>query len=147
MTATSRLALGFAAGFLSHVIFQGALGTALHAAGVNPSLPWSLAPVPPLGVPHTLNLGFWDGLWGIAYALLEPRLTARTGRLPGGLVFGAAALLVDWFVVLPLKGFGVGGGFHPAALPVEFAYAATFGASMALLYHAGLRLAERPVPR
>jgi hypothetical protein len=47
-------------------------------------------PVPPFGVPKTLNLGFWAGLWGVGYALIEPRLTALFGRWLGGLVYGLA---------------------------------------------------------
>ena len=47
-------------------------------------------PVPPLGVPKSLSLAFWAGLWGVAYALLEPRLTALLGWWAGGLVFGLA---------------------------------------------------------
>ena len=88
-TTSIRLFIGFLAGLLSHLIFQGAFGSILYAAHVLPTLPWSLTPVPPLGVPKTLSLGFWAGLWGMAYALLEPRLTARLGWWVGGLVFGA----------------------------------------------------------
>src|SRR3712207_8471108 len=62
-STSTRLFVGFAAGFLSHLFFQGALGTGLYAAHILPSLPWSLAPVPPLGVPRTISLGFWAGLW------------------------------------------------------------------------------------
>ena len=46
-TISARLALGFAAAALSHVIFQGALGAALHAGNLVPELVWSLEPVPP----------------------------------------------------------------------------------------------------
>ena len=53
-TTSTRLFSGFIAGFLSHLIFQGALGSALYAAHLLPTLPWSLAPVPPLGVPMSL---------------------------------------------------------------------------------------------
>ena len=46
-TISARLALGFVAAALSHVIFQGALGAALHAGNLVPELVWSLEPVPP----------------------------------------------------------------------------------------------------
>src|SRR5687768_11731960 len=106
--ALKRLSLGFAAGALSHVIFQGSFGALLHAVDVLPAVPWSLMPVPPFGVPRTINFAFWAGLWGLGYALLEPRLTARLGRWLGGLVYGAAPLAGLWFVVQPLKGLAVG---------------------------------------
>jgi hypothetical protein len=88
MSISGRLVLGFVAGFLSHLIFQGAFWSALYAANLLPGLPWSLAPVPPLGVPRSLSLGFWAWLWGVVYVLLEGQLTAllgwvgRRARLP-----------------------------------------------------------------
>ena len=142
-TTATRLLLGFLAGLLSHLIFQGAFGSILYAAHVLPSLPWSLMPVPPLGVPKTLSLGFWAGLWGLAYVLLEPRLTARFGWWLGGLVFGVLPLAVLWFVVLPLKGLGIGGGFHLAKVPIEIGFHAAFGIGVAIIFRLGLVLARR----
>ena len=147
MSATStRLLLGFLAGFLSHLIFQGGLGSILYAAHLVPALPWSLMPVPPLGVPKSLSFAFWAGLWGLVYALLERRLTARLGWWSGGLVFGLALpLVVYWFVVLPLKGFGIGGGFHLAMVPIEVAFHAVFGIGTAIIFRSGLALARQSV--
>jgi hypothetical protein len=142
-TLSTRLVLGFAAGFLSHLVFQGAFGSVLYAAHLLPALPWSLVPVPPLGVPRTVSLGVWAGLWGMLYAVLEPRLTARLGRWPGGLAFGTLPLAGHWFVALPLKGFGVGGGFHPTMVPIEIGFHLVFGLGLAVLFRAGLLLAQR----
>ena len=131
--SATRLFLGFLAGFLSHLIFQGAFGSMLYAANLLPALPWSLAPVPPLGVPRSINLGFWAGLWGLVYAVLEPRLTARFGWLVGGLVFGLVGpLLAFWIIVLPLKGLGIGGGFHPATVPIHVGFHAAYGIGVAI---------------
>lgn len=143
-TTLSRPALGFAAGFLSHLVFQGALGVTLHAAGLLPGLPWSLEPVPPFDVPKTLSLGFWAGLWGLGYALVERPLTARLGWLVGGLALGLPALLVWWFVSLPLAGAGVAGGFEPVALLIHVAFHAIFGVGTAILFRAAQPLARRP---
>jgi hypothetical protein len=142
MSATpTHLVLGFLAGALSHLIFQGGFGVILYIAHLIPALLWSLAPVPPLGVPRSLSLAFWAGLWGLVYALLEPRFTALFGWWAGGLVFGLALpLLVYWFVVLPLKGAGVGGGFHLAMVPIEVGFHAIFGIGVAILYRSGLTL-------
>jgi hypothetical protein len=137
----SRLLLGFGAGALSHVVFQGALGTAYFAAGLIPGLPWSFEPLPPFGVPRTINFAFWAGLWGIAYALLEPRLTARVGRIQGGLAFGVAAMLVRWFVVLPLKGAPVVEGFVPNLVIVYLGFHLIFGIGLAVIFGAALGLA------
>jgi hypothetical protein len=142
-TLPTRLALGFAAGFLSHLLFQGAFGSALHAAHILPSLPFSLAPVPPFGVPRTISLGTWAGVWALLYAVIEPRLTARLGRWPGGIAFGVLPLLGHWFVALPLKGLGIGGGFHARMVPIEIGFHLVFGLGVAILFQAGLRLAQR----
>ena len=145
MSSSSRLLLGFFAGFLSHLIFQGAFGSILYAANVLPVLPFSLDPVPPLGVPKTLNLGFWAGLWGIGYALLERQLTARFGWWLGGLVFGLAPLAIFWFAVLPLKGLGAGGGFDPTVVPIHVGFHEAFGIGVAIIFQAALTLARRRV--
>ena len=41
---STRILFGFIAGALSHVIFQGALGTLYFAVDMIPALPWSLKP-------------------------------------------------------------------------------------------------------
>ncbi|KAA2238259.1 hypothetical protein [Salinarimonas soli] len=144
MSTTNRILVGFAAGFLSHVIFQGALGAALYAAHLIPALPWSLAGVPPLGIPRTVSLGCWAGLWGIAYVLLEPRITAALGRWTGGIAFGLVGpLMGHWFVAQPLRGLGVGGGFHAGMIPIEIAFHAVFGFGLAVLVWAAFGLGRR----
>ena len=145
-TISKRLLIGFAAGALSHVIFQGALGTVLYAADLQPALVWSLKPVPPLGVPTTVNNMFWDGLWGVLYAVIEPRLTPRIGRLGGGLALGLASLLIFWFIVLPLKGSGLG-DIEGIKIASHVAYDLVFGIGTALLFWAGTGLTRRPVAR
>ena len=145
MSISSRLLLGFFAGFLSHLIFQGAFGSILYAANVLPALPFSLDPVPPFGVPKTLNLGFWAGLWGVGYALLERQLTARFGWWLGGLVYGVAPLAIFWFAVLPLKGLGAGGGFDPAVVPIHVGFHEAFGIGLAIIFQTALTLARRKV--
>ncbi|WP_106511486.1 hypothetical protein [Allosphingosinicella deserti] len=140
----ARILLGFAAGALSHVVFQGALGVVYFSADMIPGLPWSFKPLPPFGVPTTLNFAFWAGLWGIAYALLERRLTARLGRIGGGLLFGVAAMLVRWFIVLPLKGAEIVEGFVPNLVVVYTGFHLIFGIGLAILFGAGLRLVPQP---
>jgi hypothetical protein len=130
---SNRLLLGFGAGALSYLIFQGALGSLYFAADLIPALPWSLRPVPPLGVPVSVSLAFWAGLWGIVYAAVEPRLTPRLGWIAGGIVFGIAPLLVRWFVVLPLKGAPVAEGLQPMALGIYVGFHLIFGLGLAVI--------------
>jgi hypothetical protein len=141
---STRLVVGFGAGALSHAIFQCGLGTILYTAGLLPELPLSLVPVPPWGVPTTINNMFWDGLWGMLYALGEPRLTPRLGRVGGGLILGLASLLIFWLVVLPLKGSGIG-AIGTAEIMIDVAFDLVFGIGTAWLFWAGLRFAHRPV--
>ena len=119
-TTSTRLLAGFGAGALSHVIFQGGLGAVYYAADIIPALPWR-----------------------IAYALLEPRLTARLGRVPGGLAIGVAAMLARWFVVLPLKGAPVAEGLVPQAVGIYAGFHLAFGIGLALIYGAALGVFRR----
>jgi hypothetical protein len=126
-----RLTLGFAAGALAHLIFQGLLGAILYALDLRPALVWSVVPVPPFGVPVTLNNMFWDGLWGSLYGLAAPRLSRMVGRFGGGVLLGLASLALYLAVVLPLKGSGL------PALPrlLELvAFDMTFGLGTAFLF-------------
>lgn len=54
-------------------------------------------------------------------------------------------LVAYWFIVLPLKRFGIGGGFHLAMVPIEAAFHAVFGIGTAIIFRSGLVLAQRRV--
>jgi hypothetical protein len=142
--SAKRLAAGFAAGFLSVLVFSSGAIALYQAFGAPvPFAPWSMAPVPPFGVPQTLSAAFFGGLWGVAYAAVEPWLTARLGWLAGGLVvFGALPLLVLWFVVFPLKGIPVGGGFTAFGLQQGIVLHAAFGLGLALFFRIARRLTD-----
>jgi hypothetical protein len=127
---------------LSHVVFQGVLGEALYTAGALPHSVWSAAPVGPLAIPATLNNMFWDGLWGMLYGLLEPRLTFLLGRFGGGVAVGLASVLVFWFMVLPLKGATIG-DLSPIEVAIDVGFDLVFGAGTAVLFYIGLHLNRR----
>lgn len=106
--------LGFVAAFGAVLIFhQLGLGV-LNLIGITPGVPYNIKGVPPFGVPAVISLAFWGGVWGIVFVLVEPWLA----RCPGGywvgaIVFGAIfPTLVAWFIVFPLKGIPVAGGFR-----------------------------------
>ncbi|HKY93865.1 MAG TPA: hypothetical protein VJL84_01115 [Kiloniellales bacterium] len=139
-----RFVAGFLAGFVSVLVFSNGAIALYQLAGVAvPFPPWSMAPVPPLGVPQTLSAAFFGGLWGIAYAAAEPWLTARLGWLAGGLVFGALPLLVLWFVVFPLKDIPVGGGFSASGVQQGIVLHAAFGVGLASLFRIARRFTGR----
>lgn len=105
-TSPTSLALAFVAGFLGVVIFHQIAVLALAAAGLAPAgmVPWSLEPIPPLGVPAIVSRGFWGGVWALA---LWPLMAGRSGTSwwLGWMLLGATALpLVGIFLVPVLKG-------------------------------------------
>lgn len=105
--------LSFVAGFVSTLVFHQGLLQLLHVAGLTPATAWNMSPVPPLGVPSVLSLSFWGGLWGIVlWALIHKYAGGKRwlwGAIWGALLPSAVAL----FIVFPLKGMPVAGGFDP----------------------------------
>jgi hypothetical protein len=109
------LLLGFAAGALGVLVTHQGTVWLLHMAGFLPNPPYSLRPVPPLGIPAVLNAAFWGGLWGVALAALLR--AARTPALLTGLLLGAfGATLVGWTIVAGLKGLPLFAGGEPARM-------------------------------
>ena len=65
---------GFLSGFASTLAFhQGALWL-LGQLGVLSRPVWSMAAVPPFGVPAVISLAFFGGLWGALFLLMFARL-------------------------------------------------------------------------
>jgi hypothetical protein len=118
MPALIRASLGFLAAVLSVLTFHQGMWGLLHLVGWMPAAPYPTAPVPPYGVPLIASLCFWGGLYGIPYGLLLPRLRPLPGWL-SGLLLGLVAALVGWFVVAPLKGQPVAGGFVPMRMLIS----------------------------
>ena len=112
------LVVGFLAGFAAVLLFHQSALALLHAAGLTKGAAFSFTPTKPLGVPLLWSLAFWGGLWGVVLAAVLARLDGAR-LIVAALVFGAIfPTLVAWFVVAPLKGQPVAGGFAPAAMLV-----------------------------
>ena len=112
--APMRAALGFVAAAISVLTFHQAMWAVLHVLalpGMEMPPAYPTAPVAPWGVPKIVNLCFWGGLYGVAFGLMLPRLTAPL-RLCG-LVLGVIAGLVGILVVPAIKGLPVGAGWDP----------------------------------
>ena len=59
------------------------------------------------------SLAFWGGVWGILYALADRTFPRRGGYWAAALLFGAILpSAVALWVVMPLKGRPMGGGWH-----------------------------------
>jgi len=106
-----RLFLGFIAGAIAVLTFHQGMVAALHAAGWVTSSPFRMTPVPPFHMPAIVSLSFWGGLYGALYGLAMPRF--RVPSWVSGLLLGLIAVLVGWFIVAPLKGNPIAGGWVP----------------------------------
>jgi hypothetical protein len=126
MNACLRTVLvGFVAGALSVLVFHQLGFWIANELGYARAPLYSLRPVPPFDVPAILSLAFWGGLWGMAAAFLVPRLPRPFNDVLGWVLFAAIIVtLVNWFVVLPIKGAPMGGGFRlPGLVVVPLVYA------------------------
>jgi hypothetical protein len=133
MTATTRALLGFVAGAASVLTFHQGMWALLHAAGLMPPAPYPTDPVPPLGVPRIANFCFWGGLYGLAFGIVVPRRLPRAPMWLLGLGLGLLATLVLWFVVAPLKGQPVAGGFVPVRMLVTVLIHGAWGIGVGLI--------------
>lgn len=133
-----HLAAAFIAGALAVLVFhQGMLGI-LHTLGVTPALPYPRAPTAPFGIPQIWSIAFWGGVWGIVFAYLEPHLQRGWAYFLGALLFGAIVpTLVAWFVVSPLKGLPIAGGWRPSAIATGLLVNGAWGIGTALFLWAG----------
>ena len=112
----ANLLKAFLAGFLSTLIFHQGVLAVLHAAGATDRKPFTMTPTAPLGVPAVISLAFWGGIWGILLWLAIGSAGGLSYWLLA-LVLGAIApSIVALFVVFPLKGQPVAGGWKPAIL-------------------------------
>ena len=130
---------GFAAGFLSTLVFHQGLLTLLWAMGALSRVPYDMHATGPLAVPAVISLAFWGGVWG---TVIGPALQGATGGRYwwralwlGAVAPSAVALLI----VLPLKGMPVAGGFDPRIIAGAFVLNGAWGLGVGLL----MRLIDR----
>ena len=142
---TLRWPLAFAAGFVAVLVFHQGILALLYGIHFQPHAPFPQQATSPFGVPAIWSLAFWGGVWGLVFALFErvfPR--AWPAYLIAALVFGAVGpTFFAWFVVFPLKGIPVAGGFTPTSLITGLSVNAAWGlgTGLFLLSVAGPRTA------
>jgi hypothetical protein len=108
--------IGFVAGFLATLTFHQGTLWVLWRMGIAAFPPYAMAGVPPFGIPAVLSTAFWGGLWGILFAVIHHRFP-RTGYWVAAFLFGAVLpSLVAFFIVAPLKGRPVAGGWQATVM-------------------------------
>ena len=130
----------FIAGFVATLVFHQGVFAALHAAGLIPRPAFDLTPVPPLGVPAVISLAFWGGVWGMVVWWLIQNARGARYWLYAILLGAIGPSLVALFIVFPLKGGAVAGGWDPRLIVGALILNGAWGFGMALF----MRLMQRP---
>jgi hypothetical protein len=133
------VAFGFVAGAVSVLVFHQGVLLMMHAAGLLPFTPYSMAPTSPLGVPQVASSAFWGGLWGVALAIVMERVRGADRWWIAVLFGGVLTSIVAVLVVVPLKGGDPAAWLQPARLAMAFLINGVWGLGSALIY----RLARR----
>jgi len=123
----------FVAGFLSTLIFHQGLLALLHAAGKTDRAAYVMTPTKPLQVPAVISLAFWGGVWGILLWLVIRGFDGAPHWILAAVVGAIAPTLVAFFVVFPLKGQPVAGGWRPQILVGALILNGAWGLGVALL--------------
>ena len=135
-----KLLVGFVAGFIAVLLFHQPALALLTELGFAKATTYAFNPVPPLGVPRVISIAFWGGVWGVAYAAIEQRLPRGGAYWLGAFLFGAILpTLVAWFVVAPIKGLPVAGGWQASRMLTGFVINGAWGLGPAVLMTLALR--------
>jgi hypothetical protein len=132
--ATLQWPVAFAAGFIAVLaLHQPVLGL-LASAGITQAVPYASKAVGPLGVPQFISAAFWGGVWGMVLHAASRRWPAGAGFVLKCLLFGMIfPTLVAWFVVAPLKGLPMAGGFKPNNMITGLCVNAAWGLGTGIL--------------
>ena len=129
--AQMRVFLGFIAAAIAVLTFHQGMIAALHAVGWVPFVPYRTTPVPPFGMPAIVSNCFWGGLYGAAFGFLMPRFTWPLWLC--GLILGLIAVLVGWFIVAPIKGLPIAGGWVPMNMLRSIVINGSFGVGVGII--------------
>lgn len=143
-----RLLGGFVAGFVATLIFHQLSLWVLWNVNFAPFAPFNMEATRPLGVPVMFSLAFWGGVWGIIFAAVDRRFPSGAGYYVTAFLFGALLpSIVALFVIVPLKGGPLGGGFAPALLVTAFVINGAWGFGTGLILRALDKLSGSPQPQ
>jgi hypothetical protein len=128
-----RFMKAFIAGFVSTLVFHQGLLMLFYLAAVVPRAPYDLKPVPPLGIPAVISLAFWGGAWGVAIWPLLKGVNGPAYWVRALVISAIASGSVTLFIVSPLKGMPMAGGWNPKVIVTTLILNGTWGLGMALL--------------
>ena len=123
----------FVAGFVSTLVFHQGLLTLFYLAAVVPRTPYDLRPVPPLGIPAVISLALWGGAWGVAIWPFLKNVNGPAYWVRALVISAIASGSVTLFIVSPLKGMPMAGGWNPKVIVSTLTLNGTWGLGMALL--------------
>ena len=126
--------VAFAAGFISVLVLHQPVLGLLGSIGIAQALPYATKSVGPLGVPQFVSAAFWGGVWGMALHAASRRWPFDAGFVFKALIFGAVLpTVVAWFVVAPIKGLPLAGGFKVDNMLTGLCVNAAWGLGAGLL--------------
>jgi len=123
----------FVAGFVSTLVFHQGLLTLFYLATVVPRAPYDLRAVPPLAIPAVISLAFWGGAWGVAIWPLLKNVNGPAYWVRVQVISAIASGSVTLFIVSPLKGMSIAGGWNPKVIVSTLILNGTWGLGTALL--------------
>ena len=128
--------IAFVAGFVSVLIFHQPMLIILKAIALAPDklTPYAMSPTAPFGVPRVFSLAFWGGIWGLVLAIVLTKTRGLSYWLSGLILGALGPSLVNWFVVLPLKGEPVGGGWAIPGVATALMINGVWGLGTVLLF-------------
>ena len=104
-SAPTRACLGFSAGAIAALVFHQGLAEIFDVIGIGKLVAFRLTPTWPFGIPALVSLSFWGAMYGVVFALLQPRFRRPLWQV--GIGLGLIAGLVTLLILLPLKGLPV----------------------------------------
>jgi hypothetical protein len=130
---TINFGKAFVAGFLSTLVFHQGLLTLFYLAAIVPRAPYDFGAVPPLAIPAVISLALWGGAWGVVIWSLIKNVDGLTYWLRTLVISAIASGSVTLFIVSPLKGMPMAGGWNPKVVVSTLMLNGIWGFGMALL--------------
>jgi hypothetical protein len=127
------LAKVFIAGFVSTFVFHQGLFTLFYLTGVVPRAAYDFRPVPPLAVPSVISLAFWGGAWAVAIWPFLKNVSGPAYWVRPLAISAVASGSVALFIIAPLKGMPMAGGWNPKVILTTLMLNGAWGLGMAFL--------------